>query len=74
MRQSVYISMSCEVVCTQALVRCVVTCVRVKSIMESVQDVRACGPFFGVQCAIALLHTFAHGTKLPENATFCLKN
>ena len=31
---------------------------RTKSILESVQDVRAYGPFFDVRCATALLHTF----------------
>ena len=40
--------------------------VRVKSILKSVRDVRACGSFLGVRCATLLLHTF--GTKLPENA------
>ena len=61
--------MSCEGACAHAHVRCAVTRVRVraKSILESVRDVRACGPFMGVRCAIALLHLFAHffGTKLP---------
>ena len=53
-----------------AHVRCAVAHVRVraKSILNSVQDVRACGSFFGVRCAIALLHTLH--TKLTENATF----
>jgi len=32
--------------------------VRAKSILKSVRDVRACGSFLGVRCAIALLHTF----------------
>ena len=52
--------MSCEGAC--AHVRCAVAHVRVcaKSILESVRDVRACGPFLGVGCAIALLYTFAH--------------
>ena len=45
-----------------AHVRCAVArfCVRAKFILESVRDVRACGPFISVQCAIALLHLFAH--------------
>ena len=52
--------MSCEGACAHAHVRCAVARVRVraKSILESVRDVRACGPFLGVRCAIALLHTF----------------
>ncbi len=52
--------MSCEGVTAHAHVRCAVerVRVRVKSIVESVQDVRACGPFLGVRCAITLLHTF----------------
>ena len=33
-------------------------CVRAQSILESVRDVRARGPFLSVRCAIALLHTF----------------
>ena len=39
--------MSCEGACAHAHVRCAVThvCVRAKSILESVRDVRACGPF-----------------------------
>ena len=49
--------MSCEGACAHAHVRCAVAHVRVKSILESVRDVRACGPFLGVQCAITLLHT-----------------
>ena len=66
--------MSCEGACAHAHVRCLVERVRVraKSILESVRDVCACGPFLGVRCAITLLHTF--WDKLPENATFCLKN
>ena len=55
-------SMSCEGACAHAHVRSAVARVRVKSILESVRDVRACGPFLGVRCAITLLHTF------------CLKN
>ena len=54
--------MSCEGACAHAHVRSVVARVRAKSILESVRDVRACGPFLGVRCAITLLHTF------------CLKN
>ena len=56
--------MSCEGACAHAHVRSAVARVRVraKSILESVRDVRACGPFLGVRCAITLLHTF------------CLKN
>ena len=62
--------MSCEGACAHAHVQCAVARVRVraKSILKSVRNVRACGPFLGVRCAIALLHT------LPDNATFCLKN
>ena len=62
--------MSCEGACAHAHVRCAVAhvCVRAKSILESVRDVRACGPFLGVRCAITLLHTLH--TKLKENATF----
>ena len=54
--------MSCEGACAHAHVRCAVARVRVraKSILKSVRDVRACGSFLGVRCAIALLHTFAH--------------
>ena len=53
--------MSCEGACAQAHMRCAVARVRVraKSILESVRDVRACGPFMGVRCEIALLHLFA---------------
>ena len=54
--------MSCEGACAHAHVRSAVARVRAKSILESVRDVRACGPFLGVRCAITLLHTF------------CLKN
>jgi hypothetical protein len=43
--------------------------VHAKSTLESVRNVRAPGPFLGVQCAIALLHTF-----WDKTATFCLKN
>ena len=52
--------MSCEGACEYEHVRCAVTRVRVraKSILESVRDVCACGPFLGVRCATALLHTF----------------
>ena len=54
--------MSCEGACAHAHVRCAVArvcvCVRAKSILKNVWDVRACGSFFGVRCAIALLHTF----------------
>ena len=41
-------------------VRCAVAHMRMraKSILKSVRDVRACGSFLGVRCAIALLHTF----------------
>ena len=60
--------MTCEGAC--AHVRCAVARVRVcaKSFLESVRDVLACGPFLGVRCVIAVLHTFAH--FLPENAMF----
>jgi hypothetical protein len=58
--------MSCEGACAHAHVRCAVACVRAKSTLKSVQDVRVCGSFLGVRCATVLLHTF--GTKLPENA------
>ena len=62
--------MGCEGACAHTHVRCAVARVRVraKSILKSVRDVRACGSFFGVRCAIALLHTLH--TKLTENATF----
>ena len=55
-------AMGCEGACAHVHVQCAVARVRVraKSILESVRDVRACGPFLGVRCAIALLHTFAH--------------
>ena len=55
-----YQGMSCEGACAHAHVRCVVAlvCVCAKSILKSVRDVCACGSFFGVRCAIALLHTF----------------
>ena len=60
--------MSCEGACAHAHVRCAVAHVRVRAkfILKSVQNVRACGSFLGVQCATVLLHNF--GTKLPENA------
>ena len=35
---------------------------RAKSILKSVRDVRACGSFLGVRCAITLLHTFWNKT------------
>ena len=54
--------MSCEGACAHANVRCEVARVRAKSILESVRDVRACGPFLGVRCAIALLHTLKNKT------------
>ena len=65
--------MSCEGACAHAHVRCAVArvCVRAKSILKSVRDVHACGPFFDVRCATTLLHTF--GTKLPDNAACGLK-
>ena len=52
--------MSCEGACAHAHVRSAVARVRVraKSILESVRDVRACGPLLGVRCAITLLHIF----------------
>ena len=52
--------MSCEGACAHAHVGCAVARVRVcaKSILKSVRDVRACGSFLGVRCAITLLHTF----------------
>ena len=52
--------MICEGACAHAQLQCAVARVRVraKSILESVRDVRACGPFLGVRCAITLLHTF----------------
>ena len=56
--------MSCEGACAHAHVRCAVARVRVQSILESVRDVRACGPFMGVRCAIALLHTFWNKTTI----------
>ena len=47
--------MSCEGACAHLHVRFAVARVRVraKSILESVRDVRACGPFFDVRCAVA---------------------
>ena len=69
--------MSCEGACVHAHVRCAVARVRVraKSILESVRDVRACGPFFDVGCATALLHTFAHflGQNYQIMQLFALK-
>ena len=52
--------MSCEGACAHAHMQCWVARVhvRVKSITKSVQDVRACGSFFGVRFAITLWHTF----------------
>ena len=52
--------MSCEGACAHAHVQSAVArvLVRAKSILESVWDVRAGGPFFDVRCATALLHTF----------------
>ena len=52
--------MSCEGACAHAHMRCAVARVRATSILESVRDVRACGPFMGVRCAIARLHLFSH--------------
>ena len=62
--------LSCEGACAHAHVRCAVARVLVsaKSILKSVRDVRVCGSFLGVRCAIALLRTLH--TKLKENATF----
>ena len=62
--------MSCEGACAHAHVRSAVARVRVRAkfILESVRDVRACGLFLGVRCAIALCTLF--GSKLPENGTF----
>jgi hypothetical protein len=67
--------MSCEGACAHAHVRCAVARVRAKSILESVRNVRACGPFLGVRCAIALLHTFAHflGQNCQKILLFVLK-
>ena len=59
------LGMSCEGACAHAHVQCAVARVRAKSILKSVQDVRACGSFLGVRCATVFLHTF--GTILPEN-------
>ena len=55
-----YQRVSCEGACEHAHVRCAVAHVRVraKSILKSVRNVRVCGLFLGVWCAIALLHTF----------------
>ena len=52
--------MSCEGACAHAHVRCAVARVpvRAKSILKSVRNVRACGSFLCVRCAIPLLHTF----------------
>ena len=65
--------MSCKGACAHAHVRCAVARVRAKSILESVRDVRACGPYMGVRCAIALLHTFRNKTDNKWHF-FCLKN
>ena len=67
--------MSCEGACAHAHVRCAVARVRAKSILESVRDVRACGHFFDVRCATALLHTFAHflGQNYQIMQLFALK-
>ena len=54
---SYYQGMSCEGACAHAHVRIAVARVRAKSILESVREMRACGPFFG--CAMCD-HTFAH--------------
>ena len=54
--------MSCEGACAHAHVRGAVARVRAKSTLKSVQDVRACGSFLGVRCAITLLHTFWNKT------------
>ena len=54
--------MSCEGAYAHAHVRCAVACVRAKSILKSVRDVRARGSFSGVRCAITLLHTFWNKT------------
>jgi hypothetical protein len=51
----VYQRVSCE-----GAIACV--CVHAKSILKSVCDVHACGSFSGMQCAIALLHTFWNKT------------
>ena len=53
-------AMGCEGACAHVHVQCAVARVRVraKSILKSVWDVRVCGSFLGVRCAIALLHTF----------------
>ena len=66
-------AMSCEGACVHAHVRCAVPRVRVraKSIMESVRDVCACGPFLGVRCATALLHTFSD--KITRKCYFLKK-
>ena len=52
--------MSCEGACAHAHVRCAVAHVRVraKSILKSVRDVRACGSFLGVRCAITFCTLF----------------
>ena len=47
--------------------------VRAKSILESVRDVHACGPFLGVRCAITLLHTFWNKTDKKWHFFFVLK-
>ena len=65
--------MICEGAC--AHVRCAVArlCVRAKFILESVRDVRACGSFSGVRCAITILHTFWNKMKRKWHF-FCFKN
>ena len=66
--------MSSEGACAHAHVRCAVALVRVraKSILKSVQDVRACGSFSGVRCATPLLHTFCD-KWIVNGIFFCLK-
>ena len=63
-------SMSCEGACAHAHVQCAVAgvCVRAKSILKSVRNVRACGPFLCVRCEIPLLHTFWN--KIARNCYF----
>ena len=62
--------LSCEGACAHAHVRCAVARVRVraKSILKSVRDVRACGSFSVVRCAMAIFTLF--GTKRKENGIF----
>ena len=57
--------MSCKGACVHAHVRCAVAhvCVRPKSFLERVGDVRACGLFLGMRCVTLFLLTF--GTNLP---------